>query len=215
MKFTNTKWSRYAMPVTPLVCWLALAQSQPQPRTPGERQHAAAPEPYDIGRGGFVPSGWMGDGEHNGLRLEAMSEDNPHSPPFCQRWEYLPVTNGDGWAAAAYQFPANNWGDKDGRDLSGKGYRELSVWARGIADSAGNYPVVQFKAGGGADPSKKYQATFEVQSEFITLTPAWKRYSISVAGKDLRRVIAALTIVLRAEDNPHGAVFYLDDCAYQ
>lgn len=100
-------------------------------------------------------------------------------------------------------------------DLSGKGYRELSIWARSVADSTGQFPTEQFKAGGGTDPSKKYQATFEAQTAFVTLTGEWKRYVIPVAGKNLSRVIAALTIMLRAEDNPKGAVFYLDDYVYQ
>jgi len=174
-----------------------------------------AEEPYDISRGGFVPSGWMGDGEHNGFRLDAMNTDNPHSPPHSQRWEYRPPPGGAGWGGVAYQFPANNWGDQDGRDLSGHGYRELSVWARGVADKDGRFPVIQFKAGGGTDPAKKYQATFEASSDFVTLTGQWKHFVVSIAGKDLKRVIAAMTFVLRAEDNPNGAVFYLDDLEYR
>jgi hypothetical protein len=173
------------------------------------------PEPIEIRRAGFVPSGWMGDGIRNGLRLTSANGGRTNPPHAVERWEYLPVPNGDGWAAIVYQFPENNWGDKDGKNLAAAAYRELSFWARGEADSNGRYPTVQFKAGGGSMPSKRFQASFEAATEFLTLTGEWKRYSISLENKDLSRVIAALTLLIRAEDNPIGAVFYLDGCVFQ
>ena len=169
---------------------------------------------YDIGRGGFAPSGWMGDGAKSGFTTE-ISDDAPPNARGSRRWKYQPVKRGTGWAAVAYQYPPNNWGDKEGRNLSGKGFTEVSVWARGVSDKDGHYPVIQFKAGGGADPSKKVHASFEAEGDFVTLTGEWKRYTISLAGKNLSSVISAFTFVLRAEDNPHGAEFLLAQIEYR
>jgi hypothetical protein len=173
----------------------------------------ADPAPYDIGRGGFTPSGWMGDGEkQNGFATE-ISDDNPHAGPNSRRWVYHP--KGVGWGAVAFQFPPGNWGDDAGRNLSGRGYRELSVWARGLPDKGGRYPVIQFKAGGGTDPSKKHQASFESEGDFVTLTSEWVRYTVSLTGKNLSSVISAFTFVLRAEDNSSGATFFLSEIEYR
>ena len=122
---------------------------------------------------------------------------------------------GVGWGGVAYQYPPGNWGDKEGRDLSGKGYQELSVWARGVPDKAGRYPVIQFPVGGVSDPSKKYQASFEKKGEFVTLTAEWKRYTISLAKENLSSVISAFTFVVRSEDNPNGATFFLSEIEYR
>jgi hypothetical protein len=191
------------------------AAAQPVPAA------APAPPAYDIGRGGFAPSGWMGDGEkRNGFSTE-ISEDNPHTAPNSRKWVYRP--QGAGWGAVAYQYPAGNWGDKEGRNLGGRGYRELSVWARGVPDRNGRYPVIQFKAGGGSDPSKKYQASFEAEGDFVTLTGDWQRYTVSLVEtrgqatvvKDMSSAISAFSFVLRGEDNPNGATFFLSEIEYR
>jgi hypothetical protein len=84
-----------------------------------------------------------------------------------------------------------------------------------LPDKKGRYPVIQFKAGGGTDPAKKFQASFESESDFVILTGEWKKYSVSIAGKDLSRVISAFTFLLRAEDNPDGAEFLLARIEYR
>jgi hypothetical protein len=170
--------------------------------------------PWALEDGGYVPSGWMGDGERSTVHVQVqpMDPSQPHSEPYCQKWSYRPGSKG--WAAVAWQYPENNWGDKPGKNLSGKGYTRVSVWARGLPDAQGRYPVVQFKAGGNTDPTKKYQATFEVNGEFTTLTGEWKQYTLPLAGQDLSNVASAFTFILRASDNPRGATFYLDDIEY-
>lgn len=192
---------------------LLISRQQPAPSgSRGDQGNTAGPEPYDIGRGGFAPSGWMGDGEEQGGFVTDIVDDHPPSGPPARRWVYHP--KGAGWGAVAYQFPPGNWGDKPGRDLGGKGYQEVCVWAKGIPDKAGRYPVVQFKAGGGSDPSKKYQASFETEGDFLTLKPEWFHYSVRL-GKDLSSVISAFTFVVRADDNPRGATFLLSGIEYR
>lgn len=161
--------------------------------------------PFDVGRV-FAPSGWMGD--FKGLRTESGS-DAPPGARGSRRWIWMPAKFGAGWVGVAYQYPDRNWGDRPGRDLSGKGYQELSVWARGEPDKSGRLPVIQFKSGGATDPAKKYQASFEAEGNVVELAKEWGRYVVPIAGKDLSRVTSAFTFVLRAEDHPLGADIFL------
>jgi hypothetical protein len=171
---------------------------------------------YDIEKGGYVPSGWMGDAEKgtSQLQVQPMNTENPHSPPHCQRWTYNPGSIG--WAAVAWQFPENNWGDLPGKNLSARDYKFVSVYARGVPDKKGRFPVIQFKAGGHTSPGMQYQASFaEVSGEFVTLGPDWKEYTLDIAGKDLTNVPTAFVSVIRASENEYGATFYLDDINYR
>jgi hypothetical protein len=82
-----------------------------------------------------------------------------------------------------------------------------------VADSKGHYPKLQFKAGGNAN--KPNQSSFEVENDFVTLTPEWRQYTIDIRGKNLSKVVSAFTWAINAEDNPNGAIFYLSEIMYQ
>ena len=202
------------MPITfrslhAVLCCVALAGQLP------------AQQAFLIEDGGFIPSGWMGDGvvkagQPNPVQVNLLSTVDPHSPPYCQQWSYKPKLGQKGWTGVAWQFPENNWGDKPGKDWSKRGFSKVTVWARGVKDRHGNLPKVQFKAGGASDPTKKYQASFEVENDFVTLTEEWKQYSLDLRGQNLSQMIAAFVWVMRAQDvDPDGATFFLDDIAYQ
>jgi|SRR5579872_781314 len=174
---------------------------------------------------GFVPSGWMGDGsvkvdkpENAAVQVNTRSTVNPHSAPYSQEWTYRPRSGRMGWAAVAWQFPENNWGEKPGKDWSKRGFTRVTVWARGVKDRRGVLPKLQFKAGGNTNPDRKkypYQASFEVESDFVMLSEEWKQYSLDVTGQNLTQVISAFTVVMRAQDfAPDGGTFYLDDIEY-
>lgn len=172
----------------------------------------------------FHPAGWMGDavsvdrqGKPRYMFLE-ISFEAPHSPPTCYKLGYKPGP--ESWAAIAWQhLPGGaklNFGDYPGLNLNGRGYRQVSVWARGLRDKNGLLPKVQFKAGGHTDPAKPYQASFEVAGDFVTLTEDWRQYTLDLRGRNLSQVIAAFVVVIRALDvGPEGAIFYLDDIEYQ
>jgi len=162
---------------------------------------------------GFVPSGFMGD--ISALKVE-QSPERPHSGSYSQKWGYRPKSSGPGWAAVAWQYPENNWGDRPGKNLSANQYRSVTVWARGVRDpQSRTLPKVQFKAGGATDPAKRYQASFEVVGDFVTLTEDWMQYSLDLTGQNLSQVIAAFVVVIRAQDvGPTGATFYLSDIEY-
>jgi hypothetical protein len=177
---------------------------------------AGSPTTLKIDDGGFVPSGWMG--EYTAMKME-NSTVRPHSGPYCQMVSYKPKSSGEGWAAVAWQFPQDNWGQRPGKDLSSGHYRSVTLWARGVPDSKTQmFPKVQFKAGGNTNPDRTsypYQASFEVVGEFVTLTDDWKQYSLELSGQNLSQVISALTVVIKAQDvGPSGATFYLEDIEY-
>lgn len=181
------------------------------------------PQPVLIEDAGFVPSGWMGEGAvanvptaQRPLQVDPRSQATPHTPPYCQKWSYRPDPRGEGWAAVAWQYGEQNWGDKPGKNWSKNRFTQVSVWARGVPDRRGALPRVQFKAGGGSDPTKKHQASFEVEGDFVTLTEQWKQYTLDLRGKNLSQVIAAFVLVIRAQDlGPEGATLFLDDIEYR
>ncbi len=164
----------------------------------------------------FVPSGWMGDAAEPGHKYVTLAVDrgSPHSSPASDRISYSPGGPA-GWAAVAWQYPENNWGDRAGKDLRGGGYREVSIWAKGVPDRRGNLPVVQFKAGGATNPTMRFPASFEVAGDFVTLTAEWKEYILQLTGRDLSNVAAAFVVVMRAQDVDQGVTFFLDDIRYR
>jgi hypothetical protein len=168
-------------------------------------------EPHDVEQTGFIPSGWMGDGAQGTKYVQVIhhSQDKPHSEPYAQKWTYQPGSLG--WAAIAWQFPENNWGDRNGKDLRNRGFTRVTVWARGLKGGE----IIQFKAGGHTAPAKPYQASFDVAGEFIKLTSEWKQYTLNIEGQNLTNVISAFAWAIRKEDNPNGATFYLDDIQYE
>jgi hypothetical protein len=181
----------------------------------GEQLQAQPAAPLNIVNAGYIPTGFMGDGEKPGfVRFDAANRERPHSPPSAYRIEYRPGPVQ--WAAIAWQYPANNWGDQRGKDLRGGNYRHVSVWARGIRSRGNLLPTVQFKAGGSTDPAKRFGASFEVAGDFVTLTEDWKQYTIDISGRDLSNVAAAVVVVIRAQDvGSDGATFDLDDLEYR
>ena len=205
---------RYA-PATPSVL---LSPAAAPVDDPYSQQTSSSPvEPISIEEEGFLLTGRMGDAIGDKfLQIDPNSKDNPHSASSCQKLVYSPHGGADRWAAVAWQFPANNWGEKPGKDWSKRGFKQVSIWARGETSVPNEFPTVQFKAGGHTDESKKYQATFEVETDFQILTHDWKQYSLSLSGKNLKQVIAAFVIVLKASDTKaHRVTVYLDDIEYK
>ena len=159
----------------------------------------------------FVPSGFMGDGKDGDYIsvIPAFKDSRPGSPGrACWKWDYKP--GGDKlWAAVAWQYPENNWGQKSGLNLTG--YSRISFWVKG--DKAGEQLV--FKAGGHTEPMSEYPASFEASTRMITLTAGWRRHEIDLNGKDLSNVICAFAWVARLMENPDGCIFYIDDIWYE
>lgn len=164
----------------------------------------------------FIPGGFMGDGEEEKPTekpkyisvVPAFRDSRPGSPiPACYKWSYKPGPKG--WAAVGWQFPQNNFGEKPGKNLTG--YSRVTFWVKG--DKGGEYLI--FKAGGHTNPEFRYQASFEAETDMITLTRDWQKHEIDLTGKDLSNVPCAFVWVAREMENPDGCTFYLDDIWYE
>jgi hypothetical protein len=144
--------------------------------------------------------------------VPAFRDSRPGSPiPACYKWSYKPGPKG--WAAVGWQFPQNNFGEKPGKNLTG--YSRVTFWVKG--DKGGEYLI--FKAGGHTNPEFRYQASFEAETDMITLTRDWQKHEIDLShlppGKDLSNVPCAFVWVAREMENPDGCTFYLDDIWYE
>ncbi|MCU0651465.1 MAG: hypothetical protein MUC39_00775 [Candidatus Omnitrophica bacterium] len=155
----------------------------------------------------FIPSGWMGDS--GDLKLNDQFMENPHGGTTCLQFSYsAKKSQGQGWAGMYWQNPANNWGSKKGGfDLTGM--TKLTFWARG---AKGGEVIQKFVVGGikGAYPDSTL-----VEMGPVELTDTWKEYTINLAGKDLSFISGGFGWVASADQNPNGAVFYIDDVKYE
>lgn len=166
----------------------------------------------DVG-GFFTASGWMGDGGPGGrqhIRLDEACSNNPHSLPGCIKVAYIEYGS-KRWGGIYWQNRQDNWGDKPGWDLSKTGYTCITFWARGDRGDE----MVEFKAGGIHDRTKRYKDSFEVSLGRIPLTREWQQHRINLEGKDLSSVIGGFCWVASQPANPDGLTFYLDDIRFE
>ncbi len=172
---------------------------------------------FDIEKNGFIPGGWMGDGMRGRqfIQPQFKSPDELNVHPNAQKWIYR--TGGElGWAAVAWQYPANNWGSKPGLNLEARHFSQVAVWARGLPDSRGAMPKLTFKSGGGTDASKPYQDSFAVEMpNAVQLTKQWREYTLDLQGKNVRSVVTGFIFAIDSSDNPNGATFYLADIRFR
>jgi hypothetical protein len=159
----------------------------------------------------YIPSGWMGD--TSDIKINEQCAENPHSGTTCLQFIYSAKrSQNQGWAGVTWQNPAQNWGNKKGGfDLTGM--TKLSFWARG---AKGGEVIDKVKIGGiGIEDKKPYPDSVSVEMGPIELTPDWKQYTINLAGKDLSYISGGFCWVMKADVNPEGATFYLDDIKFE
>jgi hypothetical protein len=155
----------------------------------------------------YIPSGWMGD--TGDVKLADAWHDKPYSRKTCIRIVYTAEKKqGGGWSGVYWQDPANNWGNlKGGYDLTGAS--KLTFWARG---EKGGETISEFKVGG---IRGEISDSASVSIGPITLTPEWKEYAIDLKNEDLSLVIGGFSFVISSMENPEGAIFYMDEIAYE
>ena len=149
----------------------------------------------------FVPSGYMGN--IGAIKMNPACTVLPHSGKTCLEVQYMSDAK---WGGVVWQNPANNWGGaKGGYDLTGA--KTLSFWARGSKGGE----VVSFVFGlVGKDKPNSDTSTGKLDS--VPLTKAWKKYTISLAGKNMSHIITGFAWTLGAKGQP--VTFYLDDIQY-
>lgn len=157
----------------------------------------------------FIPSGWMGDyGDlkyNPGYYPNATDQTNT-----CIKITYSGERKqGAGWAGIYWQFPANNWGDKNGGfDLSG--YSEISFKIKG--DKGDEY-IDKFLVGGitgnGAEGDTDY-----AESEPIVCSTEWKTITIPLKGLNMSNVIGGFGFSVNSDMNLSPIAFYIDEIKY-
>ena len=155
----------------------------------------------------FIPSGWMGD--YGDLKLSQAATDKPRSGQTAIKITYTAkMTQGAGWAGIYWQQPANNWGDKKG-GFNLTGATKLTFWARG---EQGGEKIAEFKVGGitGEFPDSDSSSIGPVE-----LTKEWQKFTIDLKGKDMSYIVGGFAFAMSKDDNPNGAVFFLDDIIFE
>ena len=155
----------------------------------------------------YIPSGWMGD--YGDLKYEGGSKEDPYLGDTCIKITYNnKATQGARWAGMFWQNPANNWGNADGGYDLAKATK-LTFWARG---AKGGERIEEFKVGG-------------IMGEFsdsdssaigpVILNKEWTQYTIDLKGKDMSYIIGGFCWSANIDNNPDGAVFYLDEIKFE
>jgi hypothetical protein len=159
----------------------------------------------------YVPSGFMPSKEQYDTTVEPDWRGNPHSGGTCMRVVYSAASasvDHGAWEGVYMQYPANNWGEEQGLDLSRAS--DLTFWARGEAGGE----VVEFRVGGICPEEAAYCDSLEVSLGTVTLNTEWQQYTMDLSRSDRACVIGAFAWVVTARNNPNGATFYLDDIVF-
>lgn len=151
----------------------------------------------------YVPSGYMGNTGH--LTYQDDCTENPYEGKTCIKITYNAEDN---WWGLAWQDPANDWGDAPGGfDLSDA--NKLVFYVRG--DRFG--VPVKFQVGMiGSD--KKYYDTVQMDSgDNIMTTKKWKRYEISLHGRNRKRIKTGFAIFGNGAGKPY--TLYIDNVHFE
>ncbi len=155
----------------------------------------------------FIPSGWMGD--YGDLRYEGASKEDPYLGDSSIKITYSgKKTQGSGWAGIFWQNPANNWGNVDaGYDLSKAS--SLTFWAKGVK---GGERIEEFKVGG---IMGEFSDSDSAVIGPVILNKEWTKYTIDLKGKDMSYIIGGFCWSANVDNNPEGAIFYLDEIKFE
>ena len=153
----------------------------------------------------YIPSGFTGD--YSAIQMDIACTSLPKDGKSCLKFIYTAKpTQGLAWAGVFFQNPANNWGTVNA-GLNITGAKKMKFSARG--EKGGE--ILQFKMGG---ISSTYSDSDTAATSRITLGKDWKDYEIDLTGIDLSYILSGFAWTARAEDNPEGCIFYIDEIMY-
>jgi hypothetical protein len=157
----------------------------------------------------FIPSGWMGDNTPSDIKYEGSSKEDPYLGDSCIKITYSnKKTQGQGWAGIFWRNPANNWGTIDaGYDLSKA--TSFTFWAKG---AKGGERIEEFKAGG---IMGEFSDSDSAVIGPVILNKEWTKYTIDLKGRDMSYIIGGFCWSANIDNNPEGAVFYLDEIKFE
>lgn len=161
-------------------------------------------------RNHFIPSGFFGDIAD--LTLDTNDRSGPHAGTSAIRIDYKPLGN-QRFAGIFWQCPENNWGTTPGAGFNLTRARQVQFWARAAAPAK-----AEFKVGGiGWSPQAPFPDSFPSTPtiEVVDLGTDWRQFTISLAVRDLSRVIGGFMFVTNTSQNPTGLTLFIDDVVWQ
>lgn len=171
----------------------------------------------------FAPSGYMGDSQADFTAI-TMGKDiatckAPRSADaagdcYTITWNPVIATGApSAWVGVYWQYPANNWGAKTGKQIA-PGASKVSFYAAGAAGGES----LLFTVGGVNvkpvdDPPLPNKDSFTASTS-ATLTTSWTRYEIPLTGATYDTVIGGFSWVAKSTDGK-PVTFYLDDLRWE
>ncbi|MCL2145072.1 MAG: hypothetical protein FWH43_06250 [Endomicrobia bacterium] len=155
----------------------------------------------------YSPYGFMGD--VNALTVDQGWKVNPQSGISCIKVIYEPANGRVGWAGVYWTEPPNNWGDK-GFGFNLAGAERISFWAKG---EKGGEVINNFIMGG--IQGKECEDSDSRAIGPIELSTEWKQFFVDIEDADLANIIGGFCFTVTKNNNPLGAVFYLDNIVYE
>ena len=201
----------------------APAKPIPHPQTPHQSEllpPGAVPiaKIVDPNEAVVIPSGWMGDANTSAVSLVGGTDCK--FDVECSLFTYDLSTRKEGWAGFAWQVVPQgekyNWGEYKGKDLSGRGFKSLRVWAK-LEPGPAARAHVEFKSGGNVEPKSATtnRPTYIVSSGSVSVDGDWKEFCLDLSRSDLRNVVSPFTVVISAAYNPPVRIgLYLDGADY-
>ncbi|MDR0677032.1 MAG: hypothetical protein LBF97_08375 [Elusimicrobiota bacterium] len=152
----------------------------------------------------YYPTGWMGDS--NDIKVDFNFKLDERE---CIKIEYIPLGH-KGWAGITWQYPPNNWGNRNEGGFDLRGYKKLVFYARG---EKGNEKVAEFKVGG--VQGGQYGDSDTIWIGNIKLKDTWTRYEIDLKTKKLDNIISGFNFILNKYDNKYGCRIYLSEIYFE
>jgi hypothetical protein len=164
------------------------------------------------------------------VEMDGSWTDRPHSGATSSRCVFqhqlgAPASFGgfyfqNGTLSGSEVRPALNFGTVPNAGIDLSGAMTLVFWARG---AVGGEKVEFFVGGVGWNPmtgvpEQPYPDSsprHPARGTIFTLTKSWQKFTIDVSGMDLSYMLAGLGWVADSGHNPQGAVFFLDDIAFE
>lgn len=167
------------------------------------------------------------DDQNAAVTMAGSFTTSPHAGATAIRAEFQNVAGANyggfyllnGVLGANDTTPHPNFGEVPNAGFDLTGATSLTFWARG---QAGGETIDFFMGGVGRNaatgqpfPASPYPDSTPVVKQRFVLTSQWTQYTLDLTGKNLSYVLGGFGWVASDTDNPGGAVFYLDDIAYQ
>jgi hypothetical protein len=170
----------------------------------------------------YVPSGFMGDSptDFNAVKMSPdptkCTDRDPAAKGACYTVNWTPVFlsgQKSAWVGVYWQYPANNWGAKEGKDIPA-GATKVSFSAKG---AAGGEKLTVIAGGvnikGSSDPTLTHADTFQAQTD-VQLTTSWAHYEIPLTGDTYSKVIGAFAWSMTTSAST-PVQFFVDDISWE